>query len=483
MGLEKTNELYLLRTFPTLFKNSIHHHGNSTYAVIKNLKQDNLIILGELGFFEGIKKTIDKVDFYEVELNAATADRLRALFPFTRPSRVLRETRTFGLGDRLGLAGVGHLQALKKFDAFPVLAQQSMRELHMTKRDYQDVLDRATFAVFKMGYHDGFGADGDHLKTPEDIRSALALGYTMITLDCSDYIREIGSSSMVPEAIQKRFLNRPFTFENYHFVFTPKQLEKAYTVYQDALNYTQKIYQTFFSGSESPADFELSIDETKVPTTPEDHIFVAEQLSDMGVKIDTLAPRFCGEFQKGIDYIGSIDTFEKEISIHAAIASAYGYKLSIHSGSDKFSIFASIGELTKGRFHLKTAGTSWLEAMHLVAAVDPALYRDIHTFALSVFEEANKLYHVSARLENIPPIDTLADNELVELFKNNDARQLIHITYGYVLNAQDGLQPRFKSKLYDLWHRYDADYAKRLEEHIGHHLSLLYKNISSKGVV
>ena len=112
-------------------------------------------------------------------------------------------------------------------------------------------------------------------------------------------------------------------------------------------------------------------------------------------------------------------------------------KLSIHSGSDKFSTFTLIGKYTNGNFHVKTAGTNWLEAMRAVAASDPALYRSIHKYALTMFDEAKKFYHVTTDLNKIPDVDTLKDEELVDLFTQNDARQLIHITYGFILNVKD----------------------------------------------
>jgi hypothetical protein len=187
-----------------------------------------------------------------------------------------------------------------------------------------------------------------------------------------------------------------------------------------------------------------------------------------------MAPRFCGEFQKGIDYIGDLSQFDKEIKIHAVIARHFGYKLSIHSGSDKFSVFPSIGRETRGIFHVKTAGTNWLEAMRAAAVIDPGLYREVHAYALSAFDEARKYYHVTTDLGKIPALDTLADEELPGLFSNNDARQLIHITYGLILNKKnpDG-SFSFKDRLYKLWSDHEDVYAEALVKHIGKHLDLL----------
>ena len=95
---------------------------------------------------------------------------------------------TIGLGDRLGLASPGHIRTVTDLDVFPVLAQQSIRELNLTGRTYDDVISAAAWAVFQQGYKKGYGADGDHLKTAEEVKMALDIGMTMITLDCSDHI-------------------------------------------------------------------------------------------------------------------------------------------------------------------------------------------------------------------------------------------------------------------------------------------------------
>jgi hypothetical protein len=234
------------------------------------------------------------------------------------------------------------------------------------------------------------------------------------------------------------------------------------------------MYRRFLASGKYTADFEISIDETISVTTPLQHFFVARELLDAGVSFATIAPRFCGEFQKGIDYRGDIAQFEKEIKTHAAIARHLGYKLSIHSGSDKFSVFPCIGRETRGTFHVKTAGTNWLEAMRVAAMKDPSLYRDIHQCALASFDEAKKFYHVTTDLAKIPDVSTLNDADLPALFENNDARQLIHITYGQILGRKnrDG-SFTFRDRLYKLWKDHEEEYRGALVKHIGKHLELL----------
>jgi len=413
----------------------------------------------------------------KAELSRENARVLRGLFPWTAPVRGLTKQKSFGLGDRLGIATPGHIDLFKKNDVFPVFAQQSIRELNLTNRTYEDVLDAAAFAVFREGYKKGFGADGDHLKTANDVEYALSLGFTMITLDCSDYIKnDITSANAppAPEHYKAKYLNRKFNIEGNVLSFTEDALKECIGIYSEAVNFAAEIYKSFFAAGKYDADLEISIDETVSVTTPLQHFFTACELIDAGVKFATIAPRFCGEFQKGINYKGSLDQFEKEIKVHAAIARHFNYKLSIHSGSDKFSVFPAIGRETKGCFHIKTAGTNWLEAMRVIAAIDPALYRETHKFALDSFEEAKKYYHVTADLTKIPDISNMSGADLPKLFENNDARQVIHITYGFILSKKnpDG-SFMFKDRLYKIWRENEGEYRTALAGHIGRHLELL----------
>ena len=171
----------------------------------------------------------------------------------------------------------------------------------------------------------------------------------------------------------------------------------------------EAIFRKYIATLDRAVDFEISIDETATPTSPEAHYLVANELRDRGVTIFSMAPRFCGEFQKGIDYIGDIAQFERELASHAAIAVHFEYKLSIHSGSDKFSVFPLIGQYTNGLFHIKTAGTNWLEAVRVVAKVNPSLYRRMHQYALDHFSEATAYYHVTTDINAIVPLGEVSD--------------------------------------------------------------------------
>lgn len=456
------------RSYP-IIQSSVQTKGETLYFMVDAGPEDKLV-------------TVENGTYAYLDLSHETAELLRKEFPFTAPSRVLRLPKTLGCGDRLGLATSGHLAAVADTDFAPVLAQQSIRELKLTGRSYEDVLDAATFAVFKAGYQKPWGADGDHLKTFEEIEYALSCGYTMLTLDCSEKIHggadgmtdgELAAAVTLNQTMLNRYLDREFLLPgDIVLTFDQRSLMEAIYTYGDAILFTQQVYERFIKGTER--DFELSIDETATPTTPAQHFFVANELALRGVVLDTLAPRFCGQFQKAVDYIGDTAQFEAELRVHAAIAECFDYKLSVHSGSDKFSIFPIVGRVCGGRFHLKTAGTSWLEAVKLVAQKDPALYRELHAFALAHFEEARQYYVVTTELGNVPALDTLPDAELPSLFDNADARQLIHITYGLILSARDVEdRPLFRSRLYALWRQYAPDYAALLQAHLGRHIKQL----------
>ena len=119
----------------------------------------------------------------------------------------------------------------------------------------------------------------------------------------------------------------------------------------------------------------MSVDETATPTTVAEHFFVANELKRRGVHVHSLALRFVGEFQKGIDYKGDLAEFEARLREHVVIARHLGpYKISIHSGSDKFSIFPIAARVCGELVHEKTAGTWYLEALRVAARVQPSAF-------------------------------------------------------------------------------------------------------------
>ena len=158
-----------------------------------------------------------------------------------------------------------------------------------------------------------------------------------------------------------------------------------------------------------PFDLEVSVDETDTPTTPAEHLYVASEMKRLGVQWVSLAPRFVGRFEKGVDYIGDVALFEREFAVHAAIARHVGpYKLSLHSGSDKFSIYGIAARLARGLVHLKTAGTSYLEALRALSVADARRCSARSTCSRASATRSDKqTYHVSAELGRAPAPETL----------------------------------------------------------------------------
>jgi len=476
----------------TIYPNSFHTHGQTKVSIIKENGNKFLIAIGSGSLYDELEGSIKgnaEGNVKKCPLSHANRLVLNRYFDFTVPQAFGTKIATIGLGDRLGIATPGHIKALRGHNIRPILAQQSIRELTLTGRDYNQVIDAAAFAVFQEGYKEGYGADGDHLKLESDIRMALDLGFTMLTLDCSDKIdnsvacaaaAELEAqysrlSATVQTYYETHYLPHSFTAAGTVIVFDRHTLMRNVLIYRDAIEYMEHIYRTYIAKAPREIDFEISIDETIVPTAPESHFFVAHELYRRGVRIYSMAPRFCGEFQKGIDYIGDLQQFEQELAVHAGLADEFGYKLSIHSGSDKFSVFALIGQYTQGRFHLKTAGTNWLEAMRTVAQVNPTLYRKMHQYALEHFLEAKAYYHVTTDLERIVPLGDVSDAKLADTYLcENNARQLLHITYGILLQAKNEQGNfLFRDEFFRTLSEQEEAYEQSLIAHIGRHLQLL----------
>jgi len=191
-------------------------------------------------------------------LSHSNAERLRQALPFTAPSSLAAMTSTFGLGDRLGVAGPGQLRAIREYEAAPVLAQQSLRELRLTGRSYEEVLDAATWAVFQEGYTRPWGADADHLKTEEWVRKALRIGFTMITADVSDAIR--GEFTGVTDAavldhygaldtdvrrrIEGKYLGLNLALDTGELIgFARPELARTVLIYREALELAGRLYR------------------------------------------------------------------------------------------------------------------------------------------------------------------------------------------------------------------------------------------------
>lgn len=419
----------------------------------------------------------------EADLSTENAAALHELFPFTAPVSLRDRTTTIGCGDRLGLATPGHLRALAGRRASPVLAQQSVRELTLTHRTFPAVVADASFLVFQEGYEGGYGADGDHLKNLRDIDSALDAGMPMITLDLTEVMSAEPAgwtAARVDEAfaslpaelrgiVSSRYEGKRFELEGTAVEISAAEARRCAVMYGRAVDFAAGVDAHLRARRGSAYDLEVSIDETTAPTLPAHHLYIASELERRGVAVTSMAPRFVGEFQKGIDYIGDLAAFEGQFRVHCAIArSRGGYKVSIHSGSDKFSVYPAIGRHTAMRLHLKTAGTSWLEAVRVAARLDPALFRRMLAAAVDGFAEASRLYHVAADPRVVPAPESLPDRELEACLEEPNARQVLHIAYGQLLS-----DAAIRADLYRLLQAREKEHYAAVAAHIGRHVRLL----------
>ena len=472
----------------SFYKNSINKKNNAIIAMFRDHKTRFLMVFstredGVIAEFSGEQIGDCDTIARKCPLDEHNAKVLRKLFPWTAPVSLRDRKTTIGCGDRLGLATAGHIAAAEQFEVTPILAQQSIRELELTGRTYRQVVDDATFMVFQTGYKDGYGADGDHLKTIEDIDVALAADMLMITLDLSEVMNADAGDweqskidnayAKLPESVKKRietvYADQSFTFGSSSIDFAATTARRCAVMYLKALDFADEVHQHLVSKRGNKFDLEISIDETTSPTLPSHHLFIAKELIHRGVEFTSLAPRFIGEFQKAVDYIGDPKEFDRQFKVHADIARSNGdYKVSIHSGSDKFMVYPTIGRMTNMRLHLKTAGTSWVEAVTVIAENDPVLYRVMHKCALDNFDKMLALYHITADISKIQNVDEMCDEDLPGLMEMSEARQLLHITYGPILNDKT-IRPLFFAAM----HEFEKEYLERLKTHFEKHLSLL----------
>lgn len=426
------------------------------------------------------------------EESHANAAALRQALPFTAPV-VVGLQKSAGLGDRLGTATPGHVRAMRHTKGIAVvLAQQSIREMERTERTPDDVMDGATWGVFQEGWRAGFGADADHLKTPEDIDYCAAAGFTWYTFDPRDHVDNDAEEDAVEvleekyralpwdalastaEDTRKAYVGREWRLEGYTLGLNEEDLLRAACKYGRALAHLAAMYRHLAAVmGDRPFEVEVSVDETETPTKPHEHLYIATELKRLGLEWTSLAPRYIGRFEKGVDYIGDLGAFEETFAQHVAIARAVGpYKLSLHSGSDKFSIYPIAARLAGDLVHLKTAGTSYLEALRAVARVDPGLFREILAFAIEHYEEDKASYHVSADVAKMIAPDSVSDEALPDVLNQFDTRQALHVTFGSVLTLRDGDgRSVFKDRLYRVLEANETEHYAALEAHIVKHVT------------
>ena len=472
----------------------ILHHVNNEGIIEKSLVvYENRLTAGD---FEA-QATMDDRDSTLLvgELNEHNNDALAKRFQWIRPTSRRNYKYTFGLGDRLGNASNAHLRLFKGRGIMPVLAQQSIRELVLMHRTNTDVFQSASWAVFEEGFTYGWGADGDHVKTPYEVDYAVKIGCSMITLDCTDEINndivELNDddldqrfNQLDPDQIKyfnDTYLNKTFDLGDGRSVkFTKHDVEESALTFYDAILFATTIYNKFVVPYN--LDFEISMDETPYQTTNPNHYFFANELNRRGITPVTMAPRFYGEFQKAIDYIGDTERFEREYVIHEAIAEHFGYKLSIHSGSDKLSVYEIIGRVSKQHgWHVKTAGTNWLEALRVIAHKDPKFMLELYKFSYENLDDVKDFYVFNAQTNGTAPKpEDMNTENVMDLLDDDDARQILHTMYGSIMNLKHNYHYVYRDKLWNILLKNQALYDRYLNIHIAEHLDLLQGVVKTK---
>jgi hypothetical protein len=389
--------------------------------------------------------------------DVANSQALRAVLPSLQPVP-LGLVASAGFGDRLGLATPGHVRALHQVmkgsatrPIAPIFAQQSIREMSRSERTPEQVLSDATWGALEAGWQGPVGADADHLKTAADIDACAEAGFSLYTIDPGEYVdsdADRANSAIYtskvealpwdvlessPSDLLRRYADHVFDLGERQLTISREDALRAAAKYGRAVAHIVELYR-HLELIGIPFELEVSVDETETPTSHAEHYYVASELRRLGIHWVSLAPRFVGRFEKGVDYIGDLPALAADLIGHALIARVLGpYKLSLHSGSDKFSVYPLIADATRGLVHLKTAGTSYLEALRVIAGVDPIYFREVLAFAREHYVADRLSYHVSARVERVPSPNALFDADLPKLLDQFDARQVLHVTYGSVL--------------------------------------------------
>jgi hypothetical protein len=413
-------------------------------------------------------------DAFRAPANPDNAKALRSALPWLAPGLRGLQT-TAGTGDRLGLATPGHVRAFKEISGIgPVFAQQSTREMGRCGRTPRDVLDDATWGAFQEGWTGGVGADADHQKTEESLSECAEAGFVFFTIDPGDAMDmaahddaaatvrakaealDLSSLGTSPADLVARYAGTTVELESGPLVLDEESVVRAVAKAGSGLVRGLELIRHVASlGVEH--ELEFAIDETDRPTTAVEHVVLVRELQRLDVGLVSFAPRWVGQFEKGVEYIGPLDALADNFRIHAEIARALGpYKLSLHSGSDKYSIYPLFAQATRGVAHLKTAGTSWVEALRVIAKNDPDLMLAILELSLASFEENRHSYHLSCdptRIPTHPPKESLDD-----LVTDLDSRQVLHVGYGAALSTYGDqikeVLTAHEEELYEVIHRH-----------------------------
>jgi tagaturonate epimerase len=377
---------------------------------------------------------------------------------------------SMGVGDRFGHQGKAQLKAFIAakeelgIDVTPVW-NKSNREHLIIGTQPAEVRVEADAAVKALGWKGDYYVDADHINF-KNVENFVEPS-DFFTIDVADFIGKGASEEQIEAFVfeHQRFIG-PLSIPGIHssIEVTEDFLRKFAFNYLNAIDEATKVY-TYLVEKKGVGKFvpEVSCDETDTPQSPLDLFFILKLLADNNVPAQTIAPRFSGRFNKGVDYVGIVSQFEKEFEEDLLVidfaVKQFGLpdnlKLSVHSGSDKFAIYPTIGQLIRKHnkgIHIKTAGTTWLEEIAGLAISDGqglSLAKEVYAKAYAKMEELCAPYAsvIDIKAEELPSPEVVATwtaeqfhNAIVHNQScpeyNPSLRQLIHV--GYKVAAQKG---------------------------------------------
>nr|WP_319397734.1 tagaturonate epimerase family protein [uncultured Carboxylicivirga sp.] len=384
---------------------------------------------------------------------------------------------SFGVGDRFGHQGEAQLKAIMKvrelgYDICPVW-NKSNREHTTIGTHPDDVRIEADAAVKAKGWDELYFVDADHINL--DTVDRFLPSSDFFTIDVAGYIGKpatevdieafLNSSSHYIGKVSIKGIDEPFDVSR-------DDIKKVADQYLFAAQKAGEIYQ-IIEGVKGKGNFitEVSMDEVPKPQTPIELFFILKMLAGQKIPVQTIAPKFSGRFNKGVDYTGNpldfAKEFEQDLHVLDQCVQEFGLpaeiKLSVHSGSDKFSIYPHIGniinKLDKG-IHIKTAGTTWLEeVIGLSMAGGDALQfiKDLYGKALDKIDELCAPYAdvIDIKTNELPSVEAIADwsaDDMANAIRhipdhpqyNPNMRQLVHVAYKLAALQSDIYLPLLK---------------------------------------
>jgi hypothetical protein len=402
------------------------------------------------------------------------------------------ERFSFGVGDRFAHQAKAQLAAFKMIaekgiDVVPVW-NKSNREHSFIGSEPQSVFDAARSAVKALGWKEAWHVDADHVRL-ETVDRFLPHS-DFFTIDVADSIGKPASPEAVlafvkchPELAGKVSIpgiSKPFQI-------TRDQVTAVAAKYLLAVREAGKIYRHIAANKGGEAKFiaEVSMDETDTPQTPPELLIILTALADEGVKAQTIAPKFTGRFNKGVDYVGKLGQFEKEfnddLAVIAHAVAKYGLpsnlKLSVHSGSDKFSLYPIIRrslERSKAGLHLKTAGTTWLEELIGLAEAGGeglALAKEIYASALEHVDELCAPYAsvIDIKRQKLPSVETVSKwtgAQYANALRHIPGRREFNPSFRQLLHVSFKLAAKAGKRYIDLLVANEAIVAKNVTENL-----------------